>query len=128
MVESFKTYSRENGGRVILLFLLFLLALYQLTHAGFQTYAVICLIPLLVLAVYCAFKWKMLTFWVLFIVNYLIQMKDISTSLSIPMSLPNEMLQIILLAIAVIDARDNPHFEKAAKPLLNDLAANIINS
>ena len=112
------TYSRENGGRVILLFLLFLLALYQLTHAGFQTYAVICLIPLLVLAVYCAFKWKMLTFWVLFIVNYLIQMKDISTSLSIPMSLPNEMLQIILLAIAVIDARDNPHFEKAANLML----------
>lgn len=112
------TYSRENGGRVLLLFLLFLLALYQLTHAGFPSFAVICLIPCLVLAVYCAFRWRMSTFWVLFIVNYFIQMKDMAVFLSIPMSLPNEMLQIILLAIAIIDARVDPHFEKAANPML----------
>jgi hypothetical protein len=118
MTESFKTYSRENGGRVLLLFLLFLLALYQLTHAGFQTFAVVCLIPFLVLAVYCAFRWKMLTFWILFFVNYFIQMKDVSAHLPLPMSLPNEMLQIILLAIAIIDARENPHFEKAANIML----------
>ena len=115
------TYSRNNGGRVLLLFLLFLLALYQLTHAGFPAFAVVCLIPFLVLAIYCAFKWKMLTFWILFFVNYLIQMKDISASLPLPMSLPNEMLQIILLAIAIVDARENPHFEKAANLMLFSL-------
>ena len=115
------TYSRNNGGRVLLLFLLFLLALYQLTHAGFPAFAVVCLIPFLVLAIYCAFKWKMLTFWILFFVNYLIQMKDISASLPLPMSLPNEMLQIFLLAIAIVDARENPHFEKAANLMLFSL-------
>ena len=115
------TYSRENGGRVLLLFLLFLLALYQLTHAGFSSYAVVCLIPCLVIAIYCAFRWKMLTFWILIIINYFIQMKNISTSLPLPMSLPNEMLQIILLAIAIIDARENPHFEKAANLMLFSL-------
>jgi len=118
MTNSYITYSRENGGRVLLLFLLFLLALYQLTHAGFSSFAVVCLIPCLVIAVYCAFRWKMLTFWILFIVNYFIQMKDVSTRLTIPLSLPNEMLQITLLAIAIIDARVNPHFEKCANMML----------
>lgn len=118
MTNSYITYSRENGGRVLLLFLLFLLTLYQLTHAGFSSFAVVCLIPCLVIAIYCAFKWKMLTFWILFFINYFIQMKDISLSLPIPMSLPNEMLQIILLAIAIVDARENPHFERAANLML----------
>ena len=108
------TYSRENGGRVLLLFLLFLLALYQLTHAGFSSFAVVCLIPCLVIAIYCAFRWRMLAFWILISINYFIQMKDISDHLPLPMSLPNEMLQIILLAIAIVDARVNPHFEKCA--------------
>ena len=118
MTNTFKTYSRENGGRVLLLFLLFLLALYQLTHAGFSSFIVVCLIPGLILAIYCAFRWKMLAFWILFFINYFIQMKDISQNLPIPMSLPNEMLQIILLAIAIIDARENPHFERAANLML----------
>lgn len=118
MTDTFKTYSRENGGRVLLLFLLFLLALYQLTHAGFSSFAVICLIPLLVVGVYCAFRWKMLTFWMLIFANYFIQMKDVSTRITFPLSLPNEMLQIILLAIAIIDARVNPHFEKCANIML----------
>ena len=118
MTDTFKTYSRENGGRVLLLFLLFLLALYQLTHAGFPAFTVVCLIPLLVLGVYCAFRWRMLTFWILIFVNYFIQMKDIAENLPLPMSLPNEMLQIILLAIAIIDARVNPHFDKCANLML----------
>ena len=112
------TYSRNNGGRVLLLFLLFLLALYQLTHSGFPAFAVVCLTPLLVIAVYCAFKWKMSTFWVLIFVNYFIQMRDVSTHISFPTSLPNELLQIILLAIAIVDAREKPHFERAANLML----------
>ena len=112
------TYSRENGGRVLLLFLLFLLALYQLTHAGFSSFAVICLTPCLVIAIYCAFRWKMLTFWILIFVNYFIQMKDVSTRVPFPLSLPNEMLQITLLAIAIVDARVSPHFERCANLML----------
>lgn len=112
------TYSRNNGGRVLLLFLLFLLALYQLTHSGFPAFAVVCLSPLLVLSVYCAFKWKMLTFWILIFVNYFIQMKDVSAHIPLPTSLPNEMLQIILLAIAIVDAREKTHFERAANLML----------
>lgn len=45
-------------------------------------------------------------------------MKDVSEHLPLPMSLPNEMLQIVLLAIAIVDARVNPHFEKCANLML----------
>ena len=118
MTNTFKTYSRENGGRVLLLFLLFLLALYQLTHAGFPLFAVICLLPLLILVIYCEFKWKMIAFWMLIIFNYFVQMKDVAIKLPVPLSLPNEMLQIILLAVAIIDARENPHFKKCVNLML----------
>lgn len=116
MTNSYITYSRENGGRVLLLFLLFLLALYQLTHAGFSSFVVVCLIPCLVIAIYCAFRWKMLTFWVLIVVNYFIQMKDVTVP--VPLSLPNELLQITLLAIAIVDARVTPHFKKCTNLML----------
>lgn len=58
----------------------------------------------------------MVTFWALIVINYFLQMKDVK--LPVPMSLPNEMLQIILLAIAIIDTRQNPHFERAGNLML----------
>ena len=103
-------YSHENGGRVLLLFLLFLLALYELVTAGLPAFVVICVLPLIILYIIAAFRWKMMTFWMLFFINYFIQMKDIS--LPVPMSLPNEMLQILLIAFAIIDIKDTPHFER----------------
>ena len=109
-------YTHENGGRVLLLFLLFLLAIYEFVTAGFSAFAMICLAPFLILFVYAAFTWRMFTFWTLIIVNYLLQMKDIH--LPVPMSLPNEMLQIILLALAIVDARQTPHFERSVNLML----------
>lgn len=116
MANNFSTYTRENGGRVLLLFLLFLLALYQFVHAGFNSFVIVCLLPVLVLFVYAAFRYRMLCFWMLIIINYLIQMKDFP--LPVPMSLPNEMLQLLLLAISIIDARQTPHFERSANLML----------
>lgn len=109
-------YSHENGGRVLLLFLLFLLAIYKFATAGFNSFAIICLLPLLVVYIYIAFRWKMTTFWALIVINYFVQMKDVS--LPVPTSLPNELLQIILLAIAIIDVREKPHFERTANLML----------
>ena len=116
MTNNFAIYSRENGGRVLLLFLLFLLAIYEFITAGFQTFAIVCLLPFIILFVYVAFRWRMFTFWVLITVNYFIQLKDIS--LPVPMSLPNEILELILLGIAVIDARQEPHFQRAGNLML----------
>lgn len=109
-------YSHENGGRVLLLFLLFLLAIYEFVTAGYSAFTIVCLSPAVVLFVYAAFRWRMFTFWVLIVVNYFLQMKDIH--LPVPMSLPNEMLQIVLLAIAIVDARQSPHFERCANFML----------
>lgn len=109
-------YSHENGGRVLLLFLLFLLAIYEFVTAGFSAFTITCLLPAAVLFVYAAFRWRMLTFWTLIVVNYFLQFKEIT--LPVPMSLPNEMLQIILLSIAIIDARQTPHFERSVNLML----------
>ena len=116
MTNHVVTYSRENGGRVLLLFLLFFLAMYQLVTAGFTAFSIICILPLIVLFGYCTFKYRMFAFWVLIVINYFIQMKGFP--ISIPISLPNEMLQILLLSIAIIDARQTPHFERCVNIML----------
>lgn len=112
---AFKTYAQDHGGRVLLLFLLFLLAIYQFYSAGFPSFAIICILPVLVLAVIAAFRYRMLTFWTLVVVNYFLQWKNIH--LPVPMSLPNEMLEMILLALAIIDVKDR-HFERAGNLML----------
>lgn len=109
-------YTHENGGRVLLLFLLFLLAIYQFITSGLNSFAIICVLPLVILFIYFAFKWRMLCFWTLIIINYLIQMKDIP--LPIPTSLPNELLQITLLAISIIDITQTTHFKNVQNLML----------
>ena len=112
MPNSIANYTTENRGRVLLLFLLFLLAIYEFVTAGFSTFAIVCCLPLVILFIYIAFTWRMVTFWALIIVNYFIQMKDVSVP--VPTSLPNEMLELILLAIAIIDVRQDSQFNRAA--------------
>ena len=110
------TYSREYGGRVLLLFLLFCLAVYELSTMGISGLAMVCLSPLAIIFIYIAFRWEMFTFWMLIIINYFLQMKDVH--LPVPMSLPNEMLQLLLLGIAIIDIRKKPHFERTLNLML----------
>ena len=109
-------YAHENGGRVILLFLLFCLAIYSLSTSGLSSFALICILPIFIPIIYAAFKWRMFTFWTLILINYFIQMKDIS--LPIPMSLPNEILEILLLCIALIDTRNVTNFERCGNIML----------
>ena len=119
MSSRLASYSYENRGRALLLFLLFMLGIYQLATAGIPAYAAICILPFMVLFVYLAFSYRMTAFWLLIIVNYFVQMKDVH--IPVPTSLPNEMLQILLLGIAIIDARQTPHFERAVNPMLLSL-------
>ena len=106
------TYSRENGGRVLILFLLFFLAMYQFVTAGLPALAMICLIPLIIPAIYAAFQWQMLTFWALIFINYFIQFFGKLQLLpnGIPMSLYNELIELLLIGIAIIDLRKAPQF------------------
>ena len=117
MTAKLTTYTNENGGRVLLLFLLFSLAIYEFIIAGFNAFAIVCIIPILVFAAIIIFRWRMSAFWLLILINYLIQWKCFPNT-GIPTSLPNEMLQLLLLAISIIDIRQTPHFERAANPML----------
>lgn len=121
MNNALKTYAKDNGGRVSLLLLLFLLAIYEFISAGFPAFAVICIIPVLVLLVISSFKYRMFLFWTLVIYNYFVQMKDLP-SLPVPLSLPNEMLQLALLAIALIDI-EKSHFERIGNVMFFSLIA-----
>ena len=117
MTAKLTTYTNENGGRVLVLFLLFALAIYEFVIAGFNAFAIICLIPALVMAAIIIFRWRMSAFWLLIVINYFIQWKCFPQT-GIPMSLPNEMLQLLLLAITIIDIRQTHHFERAVNPML----------
>lgn len=118
---AFKTYASENGGRVAILFLLFLLALYEFVTAGFNAFAVVCILPLMALLVIAAFRYTMFTFWTLIVINYLIQWKDFPAT-GLPMSLPNEMLEMILLALAIINVNESK-FERCGNLMLLSLLA-----
>ncbi|MBO6187253.1 MAG: O-antigen ligase family protein [Prevotella sp.] len=101
---------------MLLLFLLFLLALYQLATAGLPAFAIVCLSPVLLLIVLASFHYRMFVFWVLLCVNFFIQWKDMPLY-GIPMSLPNEMLEIVLLALAIIDVKES-RFERLGNVML----------
>ena len=109
-------YTHENGGRVLLLFLLFALAIYEFIEAGFSSFAIISLSPLAILFIYAAFRWKMAIFWALIIVNWFVPNRNFT--LPFPASLADEMLELLLIAIAIIDIRYSPHFERAINFML----------
>ena len=115
MVKSLRTYTHERGGRVAVLFLLFLLAIYNLATIGISGFAIICLIPLFILGVYIAFKWPYLVFWCLILVNYNIQLFNFNEWLpyGVPLSLYNELFEIALVAIALIDIRKDHHWGRS---------------
>ncbi len=113
---AFKTYAQEHGGRALLLFLLFLLAIYKFITAGFSAFAIICLIPVFILLFIAAFRYRMFCFWILIFVNYFIQWKDFPST-GLPMSLHNEMLEMVLLALAIIDVKES-HFERIGNLML----------
>lgn len=117
MTKDYITYSRENGGRVLLLFLLFLLSIYSFVNSGLNGMAMYLAIPLSILFVYFAFSYRMFAFWMLFLINYYVMFLSKEGKMPLPASLPNEMIELILIAIAIIDLRES-HFENLANLML----------
>lgn len=102
---TFSTYAKENGGRVSLLFLLFLLAIYEFIFAGLSIFAIICCIPLVIVVVLGTFQRQTSMFWTLIIVNFFIMWHSMP-SLPIPTSVPNEFIQLLLIALAIINVKE----------------------
>ena len=109
MANLLRTYAKDNGGRVSLLLLLFLLAIYEFITAGFAPFAIICALPLLAFAVIISFRYQMLVFWLLIVINYLIMWQLTPVPSGVPVSLVNEMLEIVLLAFLIIDVKDTKY-------------------
>jgi len=110
------TSNMGSGGRAILLFLLFVIAIYEFATAGFNTFAIVCISPAIVLFIYAVFKWRMLAFWLLIVANWFIQFKNINWH--IPLSLVDEMLELLLIIVAIIDLRKETHFGRAGNIML----------
>ena len=117
---TFKSYTSKNGGRVSILFLLFLLAIYELITAGFAPFAIICMIPVLVLVVIGTFRRQMTCFWALFIINYFLHFAGRHRFLpnGIPMSLYNEGFEIILVILAIIVSPGESKFSRTLNIML----------
>ena len=115
----YSSFVQNNGGRVLLLFLLFLLAIYQFINAGFNAFAIVCAIPLIALVVIFTFKYPLIPFWALIFINYFIMWRG-KPELPIPTSLPNELLEIVLIALALIDVK-YARFERCANIMLYSL-------
>lgn len=121
-VTSYRTSINElGGGRIAVLLLLFALALYQFYTAGLGGFAMICALPILVIAVVLSFKSRMLVFWTLIAVNYLVSMKSLPRPEGIPTSLYNEALEILLLLLAIINVKE-AKFRSAANTMMVALA------
>ena len=116
----FNGYSRvtdnpyAGGGRVAILFLLFLLSLYSLYTNGLNAFALVFgAVPAIVLVFTVVFHWKMSTFWLLFVVNYIIFFMGRMGYYHGALSLPNELLEMLLIGLAIIDV-SMMRFEKVA--------------
>lgn len=106
MNSSFRSNTNDIGGwQVGILLILFVLALYLFYSSGFSAFAAVCLLPLVVIFLTATFGNGMFLFWILCLVNYFIQWKNFPIQ-GIPMSLPNEALELLLLILAVIKVKD----------------------
>ena len=94
----------------MVLFLLFLLAIYMFVNAGFSAFATVCIIPLMLIMTVTSFRHRMLVFWALIIINYIVGWKHFPST-GIPTSLYNEALEIVLLTIVIIDVKGS-RFER----------------
>ena len=94
-----------------------LLELYSFKNSGLNGMAIMLAIPISIIAIYIAFSYRMLTFWLLFLINFFVMFLQKENKMPLPASLPNEMLELVLIAIAIIDLRDLK-FENLANLML----------
>lgn len=107
--QRFADYRSQAGGRVLILFLLFLLALYEFYSMGITGYALVCMIPLSIVFILFSFQHKMVVFWYIFIINYIIMGLTRYYTVPIPITVLTIIPQIFLLAVCIWDVREHPN-------------------
>ena len=96
-------YSRGNGGRAILLFLLFSIAILNFLSSGYSAFVAVMCIPAIALVGYFLFSRKMAMFYTLFIVNTIIMFIERHFHLPVPVSLINELFELMLIGMVLVD-------------------------
>lgn len=116
MTGAFTSYTRNNGGRVLILFLLFLLALYQFSSVGFTGFAVVCLLPLVAIFLFLAIKHQNALFWYIFTINYFVMGLQRYGYIPVPVTAVTVLPQLLLLMATIIIPQEGKN--KMATPML----------
>lgn len=108
----------QSGGRVILLLLLFVLAVYQFCTSGIGAMAAVCLLPAIAIIFYLIIKYDMFVVYMLLLANYFLFFASRHGFLpaGVPMSLYNEGLEILLIMTALAKGKDIS-FKYMANPM-----------
>ena len=106
-------YTKENGGRVIVLLLLFLLSLYQLHSMGLVGMALVCSLPILFVGLLLVFQYKMASLWTIFIINYIVMGFTRYYPIPVPVTGLTLFPQILLLMVCIFDIRYNKKTKNA---------------
>ena len=109
-------YTQNHGGRVIVLFLLFLLALYQLSTLGLTAFAAVCLIPAVLIFLFLAVKHQNALFWYIFTINYFVMGLQRYGYIPVPITVVAVLPQMLLLMSLLIIQR--PSKNSMLNPML----------
>lgn len=121
MTRALAAYTENHGGRVALLFLLFLLAIYNFYVMGITGLALICMIPAALLTLALAMKHQQAVFWFIFAVNYFVMGLDRYGYIKVPITVVTLGPQLMLLLSLIVVPR-----EKKSSLLTVQLLAYVI--
>lgn len=106
MIKAFASYTENNhGGRVIVLFLLFLLALYNFYIMGITGFALVCMIPAGLIFLGLATKHQEALFWFIFTMNYFVMGLQRYGYIPFPITAVTLAPQLLLLMSFIIVPR-----------------------
>ena len=101
MTKAFAASGNNLGGRVFVLFLLFLFALYVFTTSGITAFAAICILPVLAIFLFLALRHPNALFWYIFSINYfvmgLVRYGYIPVQVTVVTVLPQVLLIVALI-------------------------------
>src|SRR5574344_1894078 len=102
LTDHIPTLKETGGGRTILLFLLFLISIYTLVTSGMVVWGAIMLMPLIIIAGLVLVGERDYIFYLLLFINYFISAFAREGYIPIPTSLLNELIEILLIFMALI--------------------------
>src|SRR5574344_2951157 len=102
LADHIPSLKETGGGRTILLFLLFILSIYTMITSGMVAWGAIMMVPLFIIVGIILVSKRDYIFFLLLFVNYFISAFAREGYIPIPISLLNELIEIMLIFMALI--------------------------